>query len=439
MQTVSFYCPHCKNLMGVGTDLLGQQVQCPSCRAMVIAPETAEPMVSFDGPKLEHHESIFSEHQDEDLFGSAKPNIEIPPAAEPPANESRFAAYPPDMPQSEAGEMTVAAESPVIDVPPSDAPVLAPDHWPTASEPESPEPPPPPSWEPQAESINWAPSESDAAEVQALRRAPMPEHRKGANLLLTILAPYAVVMTAVAGWYFYRATYPPADQHPMANIPDIFAQYEPATRHRLNRGVAGMPAIDAPLPAGLLVRLGETIAVGDLEVTPERVAVGPLKVHTVLADDSETTTDLPGQALILRLRVRNRSSDVYFHPTDPVFDRLYDRRQGSAKPYTQLIAGNYHSYGGAIDVLGTNWQKVKRKYVDGQEYDDKPLPPGEDRHTVVVTDPQDTEALAAVRGQSGGEPITWRVQLRRGLTTFRGQELSTCAVIGVQFSASDVK
>jgi hypothetical protein len=245
-------------------------------------------------------------------------------------------------------------------------------------------------------------------------------------------------MTAVAGWYFYKSSNPAAIDHPMANIPDIFAQYEPATRRQLTRRVNGMPPVDAPLPDGLLVRLGETLRIGDLEVMPERVEVGRVKVHTVMQDGETNVSDL-GEALILHLRLRNRSGDIWFHPTDPVFDRLYDRRQGSTKPYMQLIANGYHSYGGAIDVLGTNWQKVKRKYIDGQEYDDKPLPPGEERRTAICTDPQDTKALEAVRGHTSGEPIVWRVQLRRGLTTFRGQELSTCAVVGVQFNSSDIQ
>src|SRR5579862_2869217 len=38
MQTVNFKCGHCGNLMGVSTDFLGQQVRCPHCQQVVVAP-----------------------------------------------------------------------------------------------------------------------------------------------------------------------------------------------------------------------------------------------------------------------------------------------------------------------------------------------------------------------------------------------------------------
>ena len=41
MQTVNFKCGHCGNLMAVGTDFLGQQVRCPHCQQVVLAPPPA--------------------------------------------------------------------------------------------------------------------------------------------------------------------------------------------------------------------------------------------------------------------------------------------------------------------------------------------------------------------------------------------------------------
>jgi hypothetical protein len=467
MQTVSFNCPHCQKLMGVAVDLQGQEVQCPSCGRTLVAPTNAEPLVAFDDVtkvSSESHESIFGEHHDEDVFGTPPPKVDVPGGVEAVSGlmptslapgHSQFAVYPPGVPQPDvpAPVEVVAAPPPATfefssepstSVPEpapwqspngeaAPAPVIAPEHWPAASETPTSEPPPPAS-----ESLAWAPSAADAAEVDARRRAPSAERRKASNFALAIVVPWAVIATGCAIYYFLQYTNRSAAEHPMANIPDIFAQYEPATRRKLSRSVNGMPPVDAPLPDGLMVRLGQTLRVGDLEVTPERVEVGRIKMHTVMQDGESNVSDL-GEALILHLRVRNVSSGVWFHPTDPVFDRLYDRRQGSAKPYTQVIANGYHSYGGAIDVLGTNWQRVKRKYVEGQDYDDRPLPPGEERGTIICTDPQDPKAIESVRAQPAGEPIVWRVQLRRGLTTFRGQELSTCAVIGVQFNSSDVQ
>src|SRR5438477_567543 len=41
MQTVTFTCRHCNNLMGVTADLLGQAVHCPTCGQVVVAPSAA--------------------------------------------------------------------------------------------------------------------------------------------------------------------------------------------------------------------------------------------------------------------------------------------------------------------------------------------------------------------------------------------------------------
>ena len=38
MQTVNFQCGNCNNLMAVGAEYLGQQVRCPHCQAVVVAP-----------------------------------------------------------------------------------------------------------------------------------------------------------------------------------------------------------------------------------------------------------------------------------------------------------------------------------------------------------------------------------------------------------------
>src|SRR5262245_20551408 len=88
-QTVNFNCPHCGNLMAVGTNLLGRNVRCPHCKQVVRAPATAgePPTVQQPAPQAppltpapppqfkvprptEHYESIFGERHDEDVFGS---------------------------------------------------------------------------------------------------------------------------------------------------------------------------------------------------------------------------------------------------------------------------------------------------------------------------------------------------------------------------------
>ena len=50
MQTVNFQCGHCRNLMAVGTDFLGQQVRCPHCQQVVIAPPPPQSVSPFAAP-----------------------------------------------------------------------------------------------------------------------------------------------------------------------------------------------------------------------------------------------------------------------------------------------------------------------------------------------------------------------------------------------------
>src|SRR5438067_2181188 len=38
MQNTTFRCGHCGNLMAVDSQYLGQQVQCPTCKQIVVAP-----------------------------------------------------------------------------------------------------------------------------------------------------------------------------------------------------------------------------------------------------------------------------------------------------------------------------------------------------------------------------------------------------------------
>jgi hypothetical protein len=74
--------------------------------------------------------------------------------------------------------------------------------------------------------------------------------------------------------------------------------------------------------------------------------------------------------------------------------------------------------------------------VEGQENERTPLRPGESRKTVFVTRPSD-EVFEVV--QKAGSPAVWRVHVRRGLVAFRGHEVPVSAVIGVTFTAADVK
>ena len=131
MQTVNFQCGHCGNLMAVSTEFLGQQVRCPTCQGVVVAPSATEvapqqsaqaDLPQFDIPKGPDPDSIFSppEETTDDIFGaSAAPRLVIPPsepqlelAPQPaPAPAAAFETTLPDEPSAPAPAETHASES----------------------------------------------------------------------------------------------------------------------------------------------------------------------------------------------------------------------------------------------------------------------------------------------------------------------------------------
>jgi hypothetical protein len=236
---------------------------------------------------------------------------------------------------------------------------------------------------------------------------------------MTALAVYGLLFTGDGA----------GSDHPLSTIPDNFGEFPPAERKKIGKSVV---PIDGPLPADLKVALGNTLQLGALEVQPLRVDARSLKVVSVAKDGTERVgpRDI-GRALVLRLRVRNTSTDVTLHPMDPAFTRKANERD---EPATGLQVGQQVYWGGAID-----WPprpRVGREFELAQEWDAKPLEPGESREYVVFTDSR-RQILDAVRHSAS--PLLWRVQIRRGLVAYRGKDVPVTAIIGVEFKPEDVR
>ena len=481
MHTVTFTCPHCNNLMAVGAEHLGQQVRCPSCQNILVAP-AQEPAVVTGGsvPMIdlglstgeeESPESIFGEVHDEDLFGTPPPKIDIPiEPASLPANGSAVMQVTSAPPMPELAPPPPAAPTPVLEVPsqvpepipPTPAeepwyvsatpaaapPQAAPEPAPVASPaPKLPAPPPPEQWtdDPapavQAAEPSWMTSgEEDGHTLGEPLRMPQPretlERRRGSNLLLTILGPYAVVMTIIAIWYFWKYHNYESSHHPLEMMGDVGRVDLP--RKKDGSQTFKMPPPDTPLPDHLKVQLGAgPLTVGDLEITPFLIEQGRFKFHSVLKNGQDEARTTGKEGLILHLRLKNVSSQWAFCPTDPLFERSFDpqRHDKNSRPYTLIEVGNRQFFGGPLDQQ--NMGAFKRMYVEGQEHDEDALNPGEERVTVVCSNPTNDAVIPAVTGSK--DVMTWRVHLRRGVTRFHGHDYSVTAVIGVQFNASDIK
>jgi hypothetical protein len=104
------------------------------------------------------------------------------------------------------------------------------------------------------------------------------------------------------------------------------------------------------------------------------------------------------------------------------------------RPAMRLAIGRLMLYGGAI-----SWpfaERVRREYEEAQRRDDQPLNPGETRDYVVFTN-EDSSLSQAIR--KAGEPLVWRVQIRRGVVEHHGKEVPVSAIVGIEFDPSEIR
>jgi hypothetical protein len=452
--------------MAVGDDLLGQPVRCPHCQQVVHAPSapaavaampppeapapagTIEPPpivdLAFTLPKDE--DSIFGPTPifTDDLFGeiSERPTVEIPMDAPwPPASAHAEAPIPDEV---ETLPLPPAAADLAFVVPPDpEAPPdgQAPAVW---QEP----------WRaPLAPVATGAlgteqPAEADeflGAAAEALPSAEAPPSYQpatrpaGGNFagltLLIFLIPYAIFVTLAAAYLYFQLKRLP---DPLELLPDQPGD-NPGATHKGPTVSERFPP-DRRLPARLHVPLGQTIDIGDLRVTPLKIE----QRRVVFCSEGAGTTPEPSQddALVLTLRLKNISRDVYFVPTDAAFSsRWKEGDPVTSRPYTFLEVGAKRFYGGPFRWKPRGQSEGyrdpdPREYIQGQENDGKVLKPGQERLAVLCTDPEQQAIIAAVKRSSGR--LVWRVQLRRGLVSTGDREVAVAAVIGVDFRAADV-
>jgi hypothetical protein len=212
----------------------------------------------------------------------------------------------------------------------------------------------------------------------------------------------------------------------------------------------GMPDPKLDIPKDLRVKLGEELTVGDLKVQPLYVEKKDVQGVTKYVSADDKKRNLP-KTLVMTLRVRNLSSDTAFCPNDPAFTRAADMKQPA--PYTGLQLYREYYYG------TFKWPPdpdIQKEYIEGQEADEQPLKPGEERdtwvtvasHGIRAAGGQDVDRLvqtiADAEKQDSNISLLWRVQLRRGLVKMKndaGQDVDVSAttVIGVEFKPRDIK
>lgn len=294
-----------------------------------------------------------------------------------------------------------------------------------------PAPAPLPLPEPEPVVAEEAPAEKPSKKAdRAARARPAAVPGGVPKAVVYGLAGYALLATGLAAYalFFRSPELPP--EHPLSTIPDNFGEFDPASR-KGDKGKANANRFkgDGDLPANLKAGLGGKIEVGQVEVEPLRVERRPLRLFAE-KKNGEERVPTTGTALVLRLRVKNTSSDLTFSPLDPAFNRKTITNDD--RPLTRLVVAGESYYGGPV-----NWPfRTTRQYDDEQRDDATPLKPGESREYSVCS-ATDAKLLAAVRKAT--DPVVWRVQVRRGVIEYREKEVPVTAVIGVEFKGSQVQ
>ena len=453
MQTVSFQCSHCNNLMAVETELVGRQVRCPHCQQVVTvpgadAPAPGAPVSAAVGenerplappePAGDHPSDTPAELPAVEMPQPSWLNAqtESPPAtaaagqplegqeaeaAAPVPHDSFFGAAGADAePTATFGEPAPSGTDAGFSPRPGDQ-----DAPPAAGE-----------WSAADDGAAVAEGATDFAPAgPAAGRRPQPRGL-GLILVLIFLLPYAIFATATAVYFYLQLRKVP---NPFEALPDWPGDKPGATRKGQGSIMLERLQPDAALPPKLRVPLHQALTVGDLQVTPERVQQRRLALCYEHSDRKPVPL---GEALVLTLHLRNVSRDDHFVPTDAAFYRKWtDDEPATQKPYTFLEVGAKRFYGGPIDWqfrLRRNdprRQEDARVYIQGQENYQEVLQPGRDRRVQICTD-DNPELLRAVRGYGG--QLMWRVQLRRGLVQARDREVSASAVIGVEFTCDEI-
>jgi hypothetical protein len=271
--------------------------------------------------------------------------------------------------------------------------------------------------------------EPDERPARADRARQAPGDSGTLKVALLALAVYAVIATVLAVYgLFIRSGDKLEPGHPLSTIPDNFGEFDPPSRKKVTQ--YKFP-VDGELPAAQRAGLGQTVSIGQLEVQPVRVEKRRLGIVLERPKGPPQPPEFTNPALVLTLSIRN-TGDLAIYPMDPAFTR---RATANDKPITRLVVGKETFAGGYIE-WPLDPERIRKKIEVQQANDSIPLRPGETREYVVFTDAK-PEIVGAV--ETATEPVQWRVEVRRGLIEFRGEEIPVTAIIGVDFKGSDVK
>lgn len=411
---VSVKCESCGQMIPVADAQRGQTVICPQCQATIAVPG-ADGQADFlfnasDAPAAEHNPSLAPEVSASEqalVFdsvpgsasagGNGSQNFLFPPVSEP-------VAVPPADPEAQAAPWQQSASAPTT------AQIHEGDDATRTTQ----------------DILHASTVVGSAQHPVPTRSATAPRPRPKIPMtfwLIAVLLPTALILVPVSLFVaFSRLTDRPREAvvHPLESIQDdgLYKDYQEGKRLEVISPLTELPKDRPP------VKLGETVEVGGLQVTPLEVLRQKVPFSFYRGARGYESYD---EVLILRIKLKN-VSDIVFHPHDPVFNRAY--RQG-VQPYSYLSIGEKRFYGIVTDPT------VER--VRGQNFGE--LLPEEEMETIFIA-AQDTangRVMDEIKKLSPHEKLIWRVQLRKGRENVRGRWVWATTVVPVEFRVGDIK
>jgi len=276
---------------------------------------------------------------------------------------------------------------------------------------------------------------------EAARKRPVGSKSMAMPIVFFSLLSYSVMATAILILVLFRINNA-GPLHPLEYIPDVDGD-NPGTKRTKIRFNHDKERTQAIVPAHLRTKIGKVIRVGELEVTP--VAVEKAMV-AVLVSGFSKAEPCKEDSLILRLKLKNVSTDQTFYPLDYFFNRKWKEKSRNSypPPFTLVQFGTEKPeksfFGGPANWLplalaGSKKSQSARETVEDENLD-KSLEPGEEMTAFLCTDGDDSSTQAIFSHQG---PMLWRLQVRRGLVPVGSKEIPATSVIGVEFGAIDIK
>lgn len=267
------------------------------------------------------------------------------------------------------------------------------------------------------------------------------------------LIPYALIATGIAAYFAFsggaNVTVGRTTGDPFTRIPDFFGEYEKANKEGRRKAEiieqwmmnpklkALFPDQKQKLPPQLVtnIKSKNSVRVGDLEVTPLKIERRPVQYFTSRASNAKAGRAANREWLVLHVKLKNVSTDCYYHPTDPAFVRNAKMEGEIFQPYTRIEFANGKTFPGGPFPWRTGRSPDLLPWVQEQEKDVEPLAPGEERQSVILSiyEPELWEAV-----EKSKEPILWRVQFRCGVVPTTKGDVSVTGVVGIEFKKTDI-